>query len=182
MKGINVPPPDYGPVVWNQDEAPIREAGSVEERLHAHMIATVAGDARRSYGLFLGSGGGRDNSPVIARPARISRPHRPAGHDHRAQGAQHRPQGVARACDNRPRRFRRLGAARMASSTWACRTWRSGRCTTRFTTRCACGSPPRSRTPATSAAADQPDTADRGRGRGNGRSADGGRRGRRSRI
>jgi len=54
MKGIQVPPPDYGPVVWQEDEAPIREAGTVEERLHAHMIATVSGDARRSYGLFLG--------------------------------------------------------------------------------------------------------------------------------
>jgi hypothetical protein len=54
MKGINVAPPDYGPVVWQQDHEPIREAGSVDELLHAHMIATVSGDARRSYGLFLG--------------------------------------------------------------------------------------------------------------------------------
>ena len=54
MKGINVPPPDYGPVVWQQDEEPIREKGTTEERLHAHMIATVSGDSRRSYGLFLG--------------------------------------------------------------------------------------------------------------------------------
>ncbi len=54
MKGINVPPPDYGPVVWQDDHEPIREQGSVEDRLHAYMIATVSGDARRSYGLFLG--------------------------------------------------------------------------------------------------------------------------------
>ncbi len=54
MKGMNVPPPSYGPVVWNDDHEPIREDGSLEERLHAHMIATVAGDSRRSYGLFLG--------------------------------------------------------------------------------------------------------------------------------
>ncbi len=54
MKGMNVPPPSYGPVVWNQDQAPIREEGTVEERLHAHMIATMSGDVRRSYGLFLG--------------------------------------------------------------------------------------------------------------------------------
>jgi hypothetical protein len=54
MKGINVPPPDYGPVVWQQDQAPIREPGTVDERLHAHMIATVTGDSRRAYGLFLG--------------------------------------------------------------------------------------------------------------------------------
>ena len=53
MKGINVPPPSYGPVVWHEDHQPIRQSGSVEERLHAHMIATVSGDSRRSYGLFL---------------------------------------------------------------------------------------------------------------------------------
>jgi hypothetical protein len=54
MKGIQVPPPDYGPTVWQEDQAPIREGGSVEERLHSQMIATVTGDSRRSYGLFLG--------------------------------------------------------------------------------------------------------------------------------
>src|SRR6266446_1643969 len=54
MKGIAVPPPSYGPVVWNDDQEPIREKGTVEERLHQHMIATVSGDSRRSYGLFLG--------------------------------------------------------------------------------------------------------------------------------
>src|SRR5262245_5172064 len=54
MKGIEVPPPKHGPVVWNQEEAPITEEGTVEERLHGHMIATVSGDVRRSYGLFLG--------------------------------------------------------------------------------------------------------------------------------
>jgi hypothetical protein len=54
MKGINVPPPSYGPVVWQQDREPIREAGTLDERLHAQMIATVSGDSQRSYGLFLG--------------------------------------------------------------------------------------------------------------------------------
>ena len=54
MKGLNVPPPTYGPVVWNREEAPIHQEGPLEERLHAHMIATVSGDVRRSYGLFLG--------------------------------------------------------------------------------------------------------------------------------
>ena len=54
MKGMVVPPPDYGPVVWNDDQEPLREKGTVEERLHAHMIATVSGNSRRSYGLFLG--------------------------------------------------------------------------------------------------------------------------------
>lgn len=54
MKGINVPPPSYGPVVWHREGEPIREEGSVEERLHSHMIATMSGDVRRSYGLFLG--------------------------------------------------------------------------------------------------------------------------------
>ena len=53
MKGMNVPPPSYGPVVWNQDQAPIREGGTVDERLNAHMLATMGGEVRRSYGLFL---------------------------------------------------------------------------------------------------------------------------------
>jgi hypothetical protein len=54
MKGMEVPPPSYGPAVWNREEAPIREEGTLTERLHAHMIATVSGDVRRSHGLFLG--------------------------------------------------------------------------------------------------------------------------------
>jgi hypothetical protein len=54
MKGMNVPPPSYGPVVWHQEGTPITEEGTVEERLHSHMIATMSGDVRRSYGLFLG--------------------------------------------------------------------------------------------------------------------------------
>src|SRR5438093_1243098 len=54
MKGMTVPPPSYGPVVWNDDQPPIVEDGTIADRLHAHMIATMSGDVRRSYGLFLG--------------------------------------------------------------------------------------------------------------------------------
>ncbi|PYO01971.1 MAG: hypothetical protein DMD91_05700 [Candidatus Rokuibacteriota bacterium] len=54
MKGMNVPPPSYGPVVWHREQTPITEQGTVDERLHAHMIATMSGDVARSYGLFLG--------------------------------------------------------------------------------------------------------------------------------
>jgi hypothetical protein len=54
MKGMNVPPPSYGPVVWQQEQDPIVEEGTVAQRLHAHMIATMTGDARRAHGLFLG--------------------------------------------------------------------------------------------------------------------------------
>jgi hypothetical protein len=54
MKGLNVPPPTYGPVVWNENQEPIIEPGTVEERLHSYMVATMSGDVRRSYGLFLG--------------------------------------------------------------------------------------------------------------------------------
>ena len=53
MKGMNVPPPEYGPVIWNQDQAPIREGGTIEERLNAHMLATMGGEVDRSYGMFL---------------------------------------------------------------------------------------------------------------------------------
>ena len=66
MKGINVPPPSYGPVVWNEDQEPIREKGTVEERLHQHMIATVSGDLRRSYGLFLGLAEDEEVRPMLA--------------------------------------------------------------------------------------------------------------------
>ena len=65
MKGINVPPPDYGPVVWQEDQEPIYEQGLVEERLHSHMIATVSGDARRSYGLFLGMAEDEQLRPML---------------------------------------------------------------------------------------------------------------------
>jgi hypothetical protein len=54
MKGMEVPPPSYGPAVWNQDQEPITPEGTVEEKLHQHMITTMSGDVRRSYGLFLG--------------------------------------------------------------------------------------------------------------------------------
>src|SRR5207253_1021489 len=54
MKGINVPPPSYGPKVWLEDTPPIHEEGSLEERLHSYMVATMTGDSRRAYGLFLG--------------------------------------------------------------------------------------------------------------------------------
>jgi hypothetical protein len=54
MKGMNPALPEHGPVVWNDEQAPIVEPGTVEERLHAHLIATMSGDVKRSYGLFLG--------------------------------------------------------------------------------------------------------------------------------
>src|SRR6266436_2279770 len=54
MKGMQVPPPTYGPAVWNQEQEPITPEGTDEEKLHEHLVATVSGDAQRSYGLFLG--------------------------------------------------------------------------------------------------------------------------------
>ncbi len=54
MKGFEVPPPDYGPVVWNEHQDPIVESGTLEERLHEYTIATMSGDVKRAYGLFLG--------------------------------------------------------------------------------------------------------------------------------
>ena len=38
----------------NADQEPIVTGGSVDERLHEHMIATMSGDVKRSYGLYLG--------------------------------------------------------------------------------------------------------------------------------
>jgi hypothetical protein len=54
MKGLDVPPPSYGPVVWNREQPPIFQEGPLDEQLHTHMIATMSGDVQRSYGLFLG--------------------------------------------------------------------------------------------------------------------------------
>ncbi|HUG36102.1 MAG TPA: hypothetical protein VML54_04075, partial [Candidatus Limnocylindrales bacterium] len=65
MKGMNVPPPSYGPTVWNEDQPPITEGGTVAERLHAHLIATMSGDVRRSYGLFLGLAAEEANRPLL---------------------------------------------------------------------------------------------------------------------
>src|SRR3954470_20910713 len=42
MKGVQVPSPPYGPTVWQQDQEPIYETGTAEERLHSQMVATVA--------------------------------------------------------------------------------------------------------------------------------------------
>jgi len=54
MKGLNVPPPDHGPVVWHEEQQPIVENAPLEERIHSYMVATMSGDVKRSYGLFLG--------------------------------------------------------------------------------------------------------------------------------
>jgi hypothetical protein len=65
MKGMNVPLPKHGPVVWNADQEPIVEPGTLTERLHAHMIATMSGDVKRSYGLFLGLAADPANRPRL---------------------------------------------------------------------------------------------------------------------
>jgi len=65
MKGLDVPPPTSGPVVWNQEQPPIFPEGPVGERLHEHMVATMSGDVRRSYGLFLGLAADRDTRPLL---------------------------------------------------------------------------------------------------------------------
>jgi hypothetical protein len=65
MKGLQVPPPDYGPTVWQEDAAPIRDGGTLEERLHQHMIATLTGDSRRAYGLFLGIAEDENARPAL---------------------------------------------------------------------------------------------------------------------
>jgi hypothetical protein len=65
MKGMDVPPPSYGPAVWNQEQEPITPEGTAEEKLHQHMVATVSGDARRSYGLFLGLAADEELRPLL---------------------------------------------------------------------------------------------------------------------
>ena len=54
MKGLFPEAPPGGPVVWQHDQEPIVEPGSIDERVHAYMVATISGHVNRSYGLFLG--------------------------------------------------------------------------------------------------------------------------------
>src|SRR5947207_11961410 len=65
MKGVTVPPPDYGPVVWLEDTPPIREEGTLDERFHSYMIATMNGDSRRAHGLFLGLAEDAEARPAL---------------------------------------------------------------------------------------------------------------------
>ncbi|MDE0205806.1 MAG: hypothetical protein OXP66_07255 [Candidatus Tectomicrobia bacterium] len=65
MKGLEVPPTPRNPVVWNADQEPIVSGGSVEERLHEHMIATMSGDVKRSYGLYLGLAADEQIRPLL---------------------------------------------------------------------------------------------------------------------
>jgi hypothetical protein len=65
MKGIHVPPPDYGPVVWLEEADPIREPGTLDERLHSYMIATMTGDSKRAHGLFLGIAEDEENRQAL---------------------------------------------------------------------------------------------------------------------
>src|SRR5438034_4498494 len=65
MKGMQVPPPAFGPAVWNQEQEPITPEGTAEEKLHEHLVATASGDARRSYGLFLGLASDPSMRPLL---------------------------------------------------------------------------------------------------------------------
>lgn len=65
MKNLQVPPPSYGPVVWNQEQMPIVREGTIAERLHEHMIATFRGDVERAYGLFLGLAADEQARPLL---------------------------------------------------------------------------------------------------------------------
>ena len=65
MKGMQVPLPKHGPVVWNDEQQPIVEAGTLDERLHRYMIATMSGDVKRSYGLFLGLAAEESARPAL---------------------------------------------------------------------------------------------------------------------
>src|ERR1051325_8150347 len=54
MRGVALPPLDSDRVVGLEAPPPIREEGTLDERLHSYMIATMTGDSRRAHGLFLG--------------------------------------------------------------------------------------------------------------------------------
>ena len=54
MKGVDVPKAGQLPVVWACDQEPRNDGKNLQERLHNHLVATMAGDADTSYAQFLG--------------------------------------------------------------------------------------------------------------------------------
>ena len=73
MKGMNVPPPSYGPVVWNDDQEPIVEAGGVRG---AAARAHDRDDERRREALLRavpGPRGRRGGASEAARPDAVPR-------------------------------------------------------------------------------------------------------------
>ena len=55
------------PAAAAKAEAPVVEAGTLEERLHTYTIATLRGDVDRSYSLFLGLAGEESARPALRR-------------------------------------------------------------------------------------------------------------------
>ena len=140
MKGLDVPPPSYGPVVWNHEQPPIFQEGPLDEQLHAHLIATMSGDVQRSYGLFLGLAADERARPrlrdqllflglIDLQDTVIGRKARNTGH----KALPRAPCSISLTSS--------AGNERTGSTTWACRTWRSAPSTTRSTTRRASRSP-----------------------------------------
>ncbi len=54
MKGVDVPRAGQLPVVWTCDQQPRVEGKTLEERLHNHLVTTMAGNVDASYAQFLG--------------------------------------------------------------------------------------------------------------------------------
>ncbi|MGE0221662.1 MAG: hypothetical protein AB7F35_09130 [Acetobacteraceae bacterium] len=65
MKGMNIPLEDKRPVVWNDDQEPLVENGTLEERLNSYLITTMSGDVKRSYQLFLGLAAEESARPAL---------------------------------------------------------------------------------------------------------------------
>jgi hypothetical protein len=51
--------------VWLEEADPIREEGTLEERLHSYTIATMTGDSKRAHGLFLGLAEDEEARPLL---------------------------------------------------------------------------------------------------------------------
>ena len=121
-------------MVWNQDQDPITPEGTAEEKLHAHLIATMSGDVRQSYGLFLGLAADPEMRPLVRDQLQflglIDLQDTIAGRKARNTGHKAlRARAVVELAD-----FDRLGQGARRRTTSACRTWRSARSTTRSTT------------------------------------------------
>ena len=163
---------------WRTAE-PIREEGTLDERLHAYMVATMTGNSQARARAVPRPCRGRGGAPGFARNDRVSRPDRSAGHGDRPQGAQHRPQGDPRPRGHRPRQLHRLGefARRLLHG----RARHGGRPALLFAVRSRLRAHQR-RVPGRcrqEPEKDQPDAAVAARGRGDARRADDGRSGHR---
>ena len=134
MKGMEVPPPSYGPAVWNDEQdadhrgghrrgAPARAPDRDGERRRAAVLRALPRPRRRRSAC--GRGSATSCSSSASSTCRTRSPAgKPAIPATRRSAPAPSPTSPTTSA----------GIGPTASTTWACRTWRSARSTTRSTT------------------------------------------------